>query len=163
MSAIPPKVDIRRRIGTVPRVPQTPIGADQPVMRSLRADEASAAPADRIAEGIEGDWPTRPIAVWASHRIGFAVAPVHHVAWRRPVVARLAVSNGAADNGTGDKSAGDARADSAAIATGVGCGRSRHSSRRNNCGRCNSKNGLFHRVASLGLRVGRGRPHDDKL
>jgi hypothetical protein len=24
MSAIPPKVDIRRRIGTVPRVPQTP-------------------------------------------------------------------------------------------------------------------------------------------
>ena len=95
---------------------QTAIGADQHVTRGLRADETSAAPADRVAIGVEGDRSTRPIAAWASHRIGLAVSPVNHIARRLRVVAWLAVGDGAADDCTGDDPADDTRTDPAAIA-----------------------------------------------
>ena len=73
------------------------------------------APADRVAIAVEGDRPTRPIAAWASHRIGFAVARVGHIArlWR--VVARLAVGDGAADDSASNYPAEDAGSDRTAI------------------------------------------------
>lgn len=115
----------------------------RPVTRNLRADEARAAPADRVAIAVEGDRPTRPIAAWASHRMGFAVAPVRHIArlWR--VVARLAVGDSAADDSSSHDAAEDAGSDPAAIAPGIRSGRGAHGSRGDSRRRRDRKNGLL--------------------
>src|SRR5665213_2693446 len=88
-----------------------------PLRVPLRADEARAAPADRIAVGIESDRTTGPVTAGASHRVGLAVAVIGDVARRRGV-ARIAVGNGRTEKGAADNTAANPAAD----ATGF-CGR----------------------------------------
>ena len=95
------------------------ISADQPVTRSLRADEASAAPADRIAIGVERS------ADAPNSRLGkppdrVRRSPLRHIARLRRVVARLAVGDSAADDSASNYPAEDAGSDPAAIAPSVG-------------------------------------------
>ena len=85
----------------------------RPVRRNLRAEEASAAPADRVAIAVEGDRPAAPVAAWASDRTGSAIAWIYHIVRRRRVVARPTVGDGAADDSSSHDPAEDTGADPA--------------------------------------------------
>src|SRR5665647_3154317 len=120
-------LSVPKELGTNP--------APKAVTPILRADEPGAAPADRVAIGIEGERPACPVAARAFDRVAGAVAFVDHIAGLRPVIARAAVGDGAADDGAGGKAANDAGTHAAAHATGVGGARDAQGSDGDRCRR----------------------------